>query len=278
MRKRGFTLVELLTVIGIIAILIAFLMPALAGARRAAQTTQCASNLRQLIAAMTNYSVEYKGCYPGNVGAINMYWYNRYAVGRYIKSPYEMSNSEQCIGSVFVCPADLDDAVRSYSMNVYASSVVSVYVQHAVDRPNPVGKLWKSNVSDSSHMILLIESFSCDDWPAQDQDVSPGTGRTGKWSSPALVGFVGRYPGDRFVGGGYDVEARFGQCDSQLCYFRHRPAKETFGLGVARGRLNIGFADGHVGLHSDSDLVDRQTGKSTYLAMWSPIDREIDQQ
>src|SRR2546421_2461834 len=229
MTKRGFTLVELLTVVGIITILMALLVPALAGARRAAQTTQCASNLRQLIAAMTNYSVENKGNYPGNVGAINMYWYNRYAVGRYIKSPYEMSNSEQCIGSVFVCPGDLDDAMRSYSMNVYASSVVSQYVQAAVNNPNPVGKLWKSNVSDSSHMILLIESFSCDDWPAEDQDVSPGTGRTGKWSSPALVGFAGRYPGERFVSGGYDRPARFRQRGTQRFYFRLPPHKLRLG-------------------------------------------------
>jgi prepilin-type processing-associated H-X9-DG protein len=274
-------LIELLVVIGIIGILIAFLMPALAGARRAALTTQCASNIRQLLAAMTNYSVEFKGNYPGNVGATNTYWYNRYAIGRYIKSPYEQSNSEQCIGSVFVCPADLDDStgkpVRSYSMNVYASGFVSPFVEQALNRENPVGKLWKSSVSGSSNMILLIESFSCDDWPAEDQAVSPGTGATGQWSSPALVGFVGRYPADRFVSGGYDVPARFGQCQSQLCYFRHRQAKETYGLGVAIGRLNIGFADGHVSLFSNTDLVDKE-GKSTYAAMWSPIDREIDQQ
>ena len=53
---EAFTLVELLVVIGIIGILMALLMPALAGARKAAQTVQCASNLRQLATGWQMYA------------------------------------------------------------------------------------------------------------------------------------------------------------------------------------------------------------------------------
>jgi prepilin-type N-terminal cleavage/methylation domain-containing protein len=59
----GFTLVELLIVIGIIAILIAVLLPALLSARRAAVKVDCASHLRQLVAGVVLYHDEHR-LYP----------------------------------------------------------------------------------------------------------------------------------------------------------------------------------------------------------------------
>ncbi|HEV8604508.1 MAG TPA: prepilin-type N-terminal cleavage/methylation domain-containing protein [Tepidisphaeraceae bacterium] len=64
MRKRAFTLVELLVVIGIIAILIAILLPALKKAREQAQRVACASNLRQAGQCLTMYAQQFKDGIP----------------------------------------------------------------------------------------------------------------------------------------------------------------------------------------------------------------------
>jgi prepilin-type N-terminal cleavage/methylation domain-containing protein len=60
-RRQGFTLVELLVVIGIIALLISILVPALNSAREQARRTQCLSNVRQLTMAWLSYANENKG-------------------------------------------------------------------------------------------------------------------------------------------------------------------------------------------------------------------------
>ena len=65
-KSKAFTLVELLVVIGIIALLISILLPSLNAAREAARTIKCASNLRSIGQGMALYVAQNKGVLPAS--------------------------------------------------------------------------------------------------------------------------------------------------------------------------------------------------------------------
>ena len=64
--RGGFTLIELLVVVAIIALLISILLPALSEAKKRAQETMCASNIRQMGLGLRHYLDDNNGFYPGD--------------------------------------------------------------------------------------------------------------------------------------------------------------------------------------------------------------------
>jgi prepilin-type N-terminal cleavage/methylation domain-containing protein/prepilin-type processing-associated H-X9-DG protein len=283
-RVRGFSLIELLVVIGIIAILLALLLPALTVARRQAQTITCASNLRQIAQAMHNYAVEFKGAFPPNSIEINQYWFSGHTLGRYIKSQIPLVD-DTIGGGVLVCPADEPPVVRSYAMNAFASSYVSSFVAAQLDGPNPRGRRFKASVGPGSQIILIIESFSANNAPEAPAG-EPPLEMVGYAPYPA-IGWIGQRPAQRFgapPGAFTDPSdppifvGRWGETACQVNYARHRTSGRNAHLyGDAFGRVNIAFADGHAELLRHDELFDvAATNRSTYRALWSTIDREAD--
>jgi prepilin-type N-terminal cleavage/methylation domain-containing protein len=86
-RKHGFTLVELLVVIGIIVLLLAMLLPALSKARIQALKIQDVSNIKQMALAVLDYAANNRGAYPvgtrGDGTGDSLTWTNS-AVGDYL--------------------------------------------------------------------------------------------------------------------------------------------------------------------------------------------------
>lgn len=116
MRKsRGFTLVELLVVIGIIAVLISILLPTLARARQTANLVACQSNFKQVYNAVMFYANENKGYLPwqsipnnwGNSGTNATIWIS---LSEYLgKRVTNLSNGP--LSPVFTCT----EAVSNYN-------------------------------------------------------------------------------------------------------------------------------------------------------------------
>ena len=121
--RAAFTLVELLVVIGIIAVLISILLPALSAARKAAMSVQCMSNIRQLLTGCAMYANENQGHWPAGsddgywLGPNNHRWHGARASNAeafdFNLDPSPLKRYLQA-GKVKVCPAWGDNVPSGY--------------------------------------------------------------------------------------------------------------------------------------------------------------------
>lgn len=160
--SRGFSLIELLCVVGIIAILSAVLAPVMTAARNTAQASQCQSNLKQIAKAFEMYTSDYAGCYPcvaDNPGTetdesdpllwTGRHW--RWPMKKYLVfggayNPSDPNGANQMTGinhTVLACPADPTSA-EQYDKTSYGYSFAFYH------RPDQMTGMTKANTFTKS--------------------------------------------------------------------------------------------------------------------------------
>ncbi|HXE55795.1 MAG TPA: DUF1559 domain-containing protein, partial [Tepidisphaeraceae bacterium] len=176
-RRRAFTLVELLIVIGIIVCLIAILLPALAKAREQARQVICASNQRQIVAAAFAYANENRGMLPwtalsGGVNpprikngkvvpapiiecaAIQMPDWGQYDYTQGALWPY-VATDVLSRKRVFNCPSDDQDP--RYSGGPYGTVDLTHFRNFSYNFNAWAGGIRLSQIMQPAHKVLVME-------------------------------------------------------------------------------------------------------------------------
>jgi len=210
MRHRAFTLVELLVVLGIVAVLVALLLPAMQRARQLALQVHCAANLKQWAWAAQAFAQDNNGDLPRRgqgwqpVATIERTadWFN--ALPPYLgQKPYNElfhAGTMPVPGtlSVWICQESVrgqEQYFFSYGMNM-GLSVWSAPYPDKITRVGPVAS-----------MVLLADSPAthCSVWPGNVM-YSPAPRHGGRVNIAFLDGHVASYSGDE-AGYGRPVQA-----------------------------------------------------------------------
>ena len=176
--RRGFTLVELLVVIGIIAVLLGILIPTLARARRGAQQTTCASNLRQLATAMIAYTNDNEERFPfdsvPNEVAVAprtsqphcaedwIWWETQGVPGLNVLNSPIMRYLATKTTTVLVCPADdvnsRPRASGAYGPYPYSYTFNYLFSSNWTDGKDPTKVVVRiTSIKDPGNKIMMVE-------------------------------------------------------------------------------------------------------------------------
>jgi prepilin-type N-terminal cleavage/methylation domain-containing protein/prepilin-type processing-associated H-X9-DG protein len=166
-RRHGFTLVELLVVVSIIATLAALLLPALEKARGSARRITCASNLRNVGYGFTFYAEDADGTYPAALDPVSTDPYYWLWMGRGFRG-YVTPYLEGSL-SVLFCPSDPTDPEKwestsyGYSMSLYHSPAQINAMSNKSDTymaPSPPVQQTVGDVRHTTKKVLAAEWLS----------------------------------------------------------------------------------------------------------------------
>ncbi|AHF92302.1 hypothetical protein OPIT5_20660 [Opitutaceae bacterium TAV5] len=160
--RSGFTLVELLTVIAIIGILAAIIIPTVGKVRETAKAATCLSNIRQLGLSLLMYAEQNRGQLPGEN---NPKW--DYAA---LSMFTQESNGTIPYNKILKCPSDNEvrtgeniDKPRSYGYNPVMCNPGGGYgneSMYGVNLPAPNQGMRISGIPNPSRVALLVEFHS----------------------------------------------------------------------------------------------------------------------